>query len=37
MRPFVDFPALDDLSLDFTAWALDIEEEIVVSNPTALP
>lgn len=31
MRPFDDFPALGDLTLDFTAWALDSEEEIVVS------
>ena len=37
MHPIVDFPALDDLTLDFTDWALSSEEEIVVSKSTALP
>lgn len=37
MHPYVDFPALDDLTLDFSAWGLDSEEEIVVSDASALP
>jgi len=36
MRPVVDFPALIDLTLDFTDWALNSEEEIVVSSSIAL-
>lgn len=36
-RPCVDFPALDDLTLDFLDWALTSEEEIVVSKAPASP